>query len=496
MLVFSISLLATLTSMAAFTYLLGLKTSLVIRINAAVVFGGIFVVLGLMAPEILPGLLQPMGYGIGLGVFLGMGFAWWKSDTWKRKGNTRFDFQFAARISVRGQRSISTLVVRLGIISIMLGVAVMEVTVSIVNGFQHAIHQKVIGFGSHIRIGNLLEELESEVTPLPRYNDFVEEIAAMEEVKNIAPYVMKPAMLKSQDPQEGVVLKGLDSLYDWSFFESSLVAGKIPDVNAGANYSPECLISQKIADLLDVVVGDKLIAFFFEDKVKVRRFNVTGIYKTDLTEFDSRYVMCDLKAVQTIWGWDEDFVAGFEVRLLDKYRLDDIEAVAEKIEEYLPYQYEATPITSEYPEIFEWVDLQHQNVWFILGLMVIVAVINMISVLLILILERTRTIGLLKALGMSNGRVWNLFVTNGFFLVLVGLVLGNLLGLGLLGSQELWGWLRVDSDSYFVDVVPVDWVWTWFLGVNMGVLAVCSIFMYIPALLVLGISPVRAMRFD
>ncbi len=496
MLVFGISFFATLVCMSGFTALLGLKTSFLIRTNAAVVLGGIFVVLGLLVPEMLNGLLQPMGYGIGLGIFWGMGFAWWKADTWKRKGNNRFDFQFAARVSVRGQRSISTLVVRLGIISIMLGVAVMEVTVSIVNGFQHAIHQKVIGFGSHVRIGNLLEELESEVSPLPRYNDFIHEIAAMEEVKNIAPYVMKPAILKSQDLQEGVVLKGLDSLYDWSFFESSLVEGKIPNISVGANYSPECLISQKIADLLDVVVGDRLVAFFFEDKVKARRFNITGIYKTDLAEFDSRYVMCDLRAVQTIWGWEKDLVAGFEVRLLDQYRLDDIDNIAEKIEGYLPYQYEATPVTSEYPEIFDWVELQHQNVWFILGLMVIVAVINMISVLLILILERTRTIGLLKALGMSNGRVWNLFVTNGFFLVLVGLVLGNLVGLGLLGSQELWGWFRVDSDSYFVDTVPVDWVWTWFLGVNVGVLAVCSVFMYVPALLVLGISPVTAMRFD
>lgn len=495
MLIFGISLLATLISMAGLTIVFGLRATFVIRLNAAVVFGGVFVILPLLAPA-MPSLLEPMGYGIGAGFFLGMGFPWWKRDTWLKKGNTKFDIQFAARISIRGQRSISTLVVRLGIVSIMLGVAVMEVTVSIVNGFQHAIHQKVIGFGSHVRIGNLLEELESEVSPLPRYNDFVDEIAAMEEVKNIAPYVMKPAMLKAKDPQEGVVLKGLDSLYDWTFFEEALVAGKIPDVNAGAYYSPEVLVSQKIADLLDIVVGDKLIAFFFEDKVKVRRFNVTGIYKTDLAEFDSRYVMCDLKAVQSIWGWDDDYVAGFEVRLQDEYRVDDIEPISEKIEDYLPYQYEATPITNEYPEIFEWVDLQHQNVWFILGLMVIVAVINMISVLLILILERTRTIGLLKALGMSNGRVWNLFVTNGFFLVLVGLILGNLLGLGLLGSQELWGWLRVDSDSYFVDVVPVDWVWAWFIGVNLGVLAVCSIFMYIPALLVLNISPVRAMRFD
>ena len=496
MLIFGIAFLATMASMFGFTGVLGLRTSLVVRINAAIVFGGVFVVLPLLAFQHLQDLLQPIGYGMGLGFLLGFGFPWWTKEAWKRSGRGLFDFQFAARVSIRGQRSISNLVVRLGIISIMLGVAVMEVTVSIVNGFQNAIHQKVIGFGSHVRIGNLLEELESEVAPLPRYANFLEEITRMDEVSNVAPYVMKPAMIKSEEPQEGVVLKGLDSLYDWSFFQDALVEGRIPALDSGYRYSPEVLVSKKIADLLDVVVGDKLVAFFFEDKVKARRFEVSGIYKTDLSEFDSRFVMCDMRAIQTIWGWDDDFVAGFEVRLKDEYGVGDIRPVSEKIEEYLPYQYEATAITDEYPEIFEWVELQHQNVWFILGLMVVVAVINMISVLLILILERTRTIGLLKALGMSNARVWNLFITNGFFLVLVGLFLGNLLGLGLMGSQELWGWLRVDSDSYFVDVVPVEWVWNWFLGINLGVLAVCSIFMYIPALLVLNISPVRAMRFD
>jgi|GEM_PF-1246 len=496
MLIFLLSLLGTLLFSGLITFLLKFRASFVVRLNIGLVIGGLLFILPKITPAAPEVLFTPMGAGIGLGFFLGFGFAWWQKKTWKRTGRARFDLQFSSRVSIRGQRSISSLVVRLGIISIMLGVAVMEVTVSIVNGFQHAIHQKVIGFGSHVRVGNLLEELESEITPIPRYEGFVDDIRKMDEVINIAPYIMKPAMLKSKDPQEGIVLKGLDSLYDWRFFEDALIEGKIPDVTTGNNYSKEVLISKKVADLLDVELGDKLFAYFFQEKVKVRRYEVTGIYKTDLTEFDAKFVMCDLRSLQPIWGWEEDYVAGFEVRLADKYRVDDIPLIAEKMEEFLPYQYEATAVTDEFPELFDWVELQHQNVWAILGLMVIVAVINMISVLLILILERTRTIGLLKALGMSNGRVWNLFVTNGFFLVVVGLVLGNLLGLGLLATQEWWGWLTVDSESYFVDVVPVDWVWDWFLGVNLGVLAVCTIFMYIPALLVLWVSPVRAMRFD
>ena len=502
MLIFLLGLGTTVVLAGLVTALLGLRTSLVIRLTiAAILLAALRGIPVLFGWETFPG-WEDLSHGIALGTFLTMGVSWWKKQLWSAQ--ERFDLHFSARTSFRTQRSISGLTVRLGIISILLGVAVMEVTVSIVYGFQGAIHSKVIGFGGHVRVGNLLEELESKVTPLPRVNDFIPEIAAMEEVDNIAPYVMKPAILKATEPQEGVLLKGLDTTYNWQFFEAALQSGALPDFAQGKRFSKDLFISQKIADVLDVEVGDKVVAYFFlfnndavdNGKVKVRSFEVCGIFKTDLGEFDQQYAMCDLRALQGIWGWSEDQVAGFEVRLADIGDVDEIEPIARDMQEYLPYQYEATPITNEYPELFEWVELQHQNVWFILGLMVIVAVINMISVLLILILERTRTIGLLKALGMANGRLWNLFVTNGSFLVLIGMALGNVLGLGLIASQHYWGWLTVDQDSYFVEVVPVEWVWDWFFLINLGVLVVCSIAMYLPALLVLRISPVRALRFD
>ncbi len=502
MLFFLLGLGVTALLMALLTLLLRLRVSLVVRFTiAAMLLGALRGLPGQFLTEV-PEWLPFLANGVALGTFLCMGVPWWKKEGWW--GSNRFDFNFALRTSFRSQRSISSLVVRLGILSIMLGIAVMEVTVSIVSGFEDAIHSKVIGFGGHARIGNLLEELESKVTPLPRYNEFVPQIAAMEEVENIAPYVMKPAILKASDPQEGVLLKGLDSTYDWRFFENALQEGTLPDLSKGKRASKDLLISQKIADVIDAQVGDKVVAYFFlftndaadGGRVKVRSFEVAGIYQTDLGEFDSQYALCDLRALQGIWGWGEDQVAGFEVRLRDVGGVDGIAPVATAMQEYLPYQYEATPITSEYPELFEWVELQEQNVWFILDLMIIVAVINMISVLLILILERTRTIGLLKALGMSDGRVWNLFAVNGSFLVLIGLFFGNLLGLGLIASQDIWGWLTVDQESYFVEVVPVEWVWDWFFYINLGVMAICSFAMYLPALLVLRISPVQALRFD
>jgi lipoprotein-releasing system permease protein len=277
----------------------------------------------------------------------------------------------------------------------------------------------------------------------------------------------------------------------------------VPDVSKGRRFSQDLLISEKMASVLDIKIGDKAFAYFFdinEGKARVRQFDVTGIYETGLGEFDQTNAFCDLRALREIWRWDSSQVMGYEIWLKDIEQLTEIEPLNAQIEDSLrqhdAFQFEAKPITDEYPELFEWVALQHQNVWFILILMVVIAVINMISVILILILERTRTVGLLKALGMKNQRMQDLFVTNAMFLILIGLALGNLCGLGLIGLQDAFGWLTVDQESYFVHEVPVKWKWEWFLAINFGVLCVCTFFMYLPAWLVSTISPVRALRFE
>jgi lipoprotein-releasing system permease protein len=434
-----------------------------------------------------------------------MGARWWTGAWWRNPfafiGG--FELKLAARITFRAQRSISNLVVRLGILSILLGVAVMEVSISIVFGFESAIQEKVIGFGSHMHIGNLLEEHESEVMPLEDGSPFLASIRSIPEVRNLSPYILRPAMLRSTLTQEGIVLKGVDSTYDWQFFEAALKQGNMPDVRKGRRFSPDLLISAKLAQLLDLKLGDKAFAYFFDAKeglAKVRQFEVAGIYETGLGEFDQSNAFCDLRALREIWRWEDGEVMGFEIWMNKGFELTDLDMMAERMEDSLRYhdafQFEATPITREFPELFEWVALQHQNVWFILILMVIIAVINMISVILILILERTRTVGLLKALGMRNRRLQDLFATNALFLIFIGLVLGNVVGLGLIGLQDAFGFLTVDQENYFVHEVPVMWKWEWFLAVNFGVLSVCTFFMYLPAWLVTSISPVKALRFD
>ncbi len=488
------------------------EPSIMRRLFTAFLVWGIGMALPLILPMVKPALAVEwaelpwfLPYLAWLGTFLGAGARWWSPAWWRHPFRLTGDFElrFAARITFRAQRSISSLVVRLGIISILVGVAVMEVAISIVFGFETAIQDKVIGFGSHIHVGNLLEEHESEVLPISTDNSFIGAVRAMPEVRNASPYILRPTMLKSKATQEGIVLKGVDSTYDWDFFKASLRQGEIPNVTRGKRYSPDLLISQKMASVLDLKVGDAAYAYFFDleaGSARTRPFNVTGIYETGLGEFDQTNAFCDLRALREIWRWDSTQVMGYEIWLRGINQLSAIDAVNEKVEDVMrandAFQYEARPITDEYPELFEWVALQHQNVWFILILMVIIAVINMVSVILILILERTRTVGLLKALGMRNTRMQDLFVTNAMFLILIGLALGNLFGLGLIWSQDLFGWLVVDQESYFVREVPVMWKWEWFLAINFGVLGVCTFFMYLPALLVTTISPVRALRFE
>lgn len=374
----------------------------------------------------------------------------------------------------------------------MLGVAVMEISISIVGGFENEIHKKVVGFGSHLQIGPMLAEVENTVEPVPRRAPWLDEVRAMPEVKHINPYVVKPAMIKSDITQEGIILKGVDSTFRWDFFRNALKEGSLP-VYGNGEESKEILVSKKLSALLDVKVGDRCYMYFFEDDVKVRKVKISGIYETGLEEFDLVQVICDIRMLQRLQGWEYDDVSGFEVTIDDLRNDMTVEAA---INEMIPYEYEANSIRRVYPEIFEWVALQHQNVFFILGLMILIAVINMISVVLIQILERTPTIGLLKAVGLSDGGTLKVFIWNGLILIFTGLVAGNALGLGLIYSQDKGEWLTVDQENYFVTVVPVEWPFWPFFFINLATFLICGLFMLLPTLRVLLIRPGRAVRFQ
>ena len=426
-----------------------------------------------------------------------------------------FEYFFARRLTFQPQRKASGLVIRLSIISIALAVATIEIALSFVQGFETEIQKKVIGFGSHVQIGNYYREIDTELIPLPKNEPSLVELANLPYVESVSPYVEKWAVFKSEAGWDGIWLKGVDSTYDWGFFGSVLKEGRLPDYQEpGDRESLEILISRKQARRLDLDLGDRPVLLFLPEPVRRRRVTVIGIYETGMEEFDNNIVVCDLRLLQKMLRWGPDQVSGFEVNLdlkaipecnweslegwpyFQRRCQDPIRWAANQIDEYIPFNFGAVPINDLYPEIFDWLNLQHQNVWVILILMIVVAIINMTSMVLILIIERTRTIGILKAMGMASRRVRRMFVWYAFFLIAIGVVAGNLLGFGLLASQDWLGWLRVNQEDYFIEVVPVAWVWGRFFLVNLAVVMVCTAFMIVPTVVINRVLPVQAIRFE
>ncbi|MDX2284834.1 MAG: FtsX-like permease family protein [Bacteroidia bacterium] len=433
-----------------------------------------------------------------------------------------FEYFYARRITFHPQRKASTLVVRLSVLSMALAVATMEIALSFVQGFETEIQKKVLGFASHLLVTPYYTDLDNEATPLDR--GVAKRVQLAEGVVSVSPYVERWGVIKSAGGWEGALLKGVDSLYNWDYFRSVLRAGELPrpgeDDSTGVS---EILISKKLAARLQLGVGDRARLIFMGNTLRRRPIRVSGIYETGMEEFDNTYVLCSLGVLQDIWGWDASQVSGLEVRIasleeqcgwrmeertlqigglsvplsLPAYRCEPpLALAASRINEVTPPDVEAVAITDIYPEIFDWLRLQHQNVWVILVLMIIVAVINMTTVVLILIIERARTVGILKSMGMPARRIQRLFIWHAFFLILIGVIAGNLLGLGLLASQDHWNWLRVNQEDYFIETVPVAWVWLRFAGINAAVVAVWTLFMLVPSILVYRISPLRAIRFE
>lgn len=407
-----------------------------------------------------------------------------------------FEYFFARRITWNNPQAVSSLVVKFAILSIALSVAVMEVSLSLVQGFETEIQRKVIGFVSHIQIGKygFLDNMNAEIKPIEHTPEFSAKIKKMADVKNVIPYISKWALVESGNSLEILALKGINEEYDWTFFKKSLKSGTLPNLKM-PDESLEVLISQKQSKLLNAKVGDKLTILFIEDKstMKRRPVKVVGIYNTGLEEFDATTLFCDMRMLQNVMKWSANEVMGYEVNLKSD---EHIAEATKKINAEAGYDFEAMSVLQMRPEIFDWLHLQHQNVWVILILMMVVAIINMSSVVLILIIERTKTIGILSALGLTKSRTILIFLWNIFFLILVGIVLGNILGLGLLGFQYFTQIFKLDPENYFLDYVPVAWVWAKFFWVNVATVILCTLCMVLPASAIMWITPIKAIRFQ
>ncbi len=387
----------------------------------------------------------------------------------------------------------------IAIIGIALGLTVMILAVSILTGFKQQIRDKVAGFGAHIQVVNYDANLSYETVPVKSHQAFIDKIKDNPGIKNIQVFATKAGIIKTEDNMQGVVLKGIGSDYDWSFFEDNLVEGKLISITDSVR-SNEVLISKKVADMLSLKLGDSFSMFFVQDPPRMRKFTIAGIYETSLEEFDKTYLFCDIGHIRRLNGWDDDMVSGFEIFINDFDRLDETTDVVRNAIGYQmsedEEQLKVTNIRTKYPQIFDWLGFQDTNVIIILVLMLLVAGFNMISGLLILILEKTNMIGILKAMGAGNAVIRNIFLYQASWLIGKGLLWGNVIGIGFALLQQKTGFISLDPASYYLKSVPINLDPVHVILLNIGTMAIIIFMLLIPSQLIARITPVKAIRYD
>lgn len=385
------------------------------------------------------------------------------------------------------------------ITGIALGLAVMILAVAILTGFKLEIRNKVAGFGAHIQVTNFDDNMSYETVPISGNQEFLKKLNGTNGIHNIQVYATKAGIIKTADNMQGVVLKGIGSDYDWSFFRSNLVEGELftPSDTIRTN---NVLISKKIADMLGLKCGDSFSMFFIQDPPRMRKFKISGIYETSLEEFDKTYLFCDINHIRRLNGWEDDMVSGFEIFVNDFDRLDEMTDIVRDAIGYRIVEDEerlkVTNIHLKYPQIFDWLGFQDTNVIIILALMILVAGFNMISGLLILILEKTNMIGILKALGSGNKMIRNLFLYQAAWLIGKGLLWGNAIGIGLAILQQKTNMISLDPSSYYLKSVPINLDPIHIILLNVGTMIAIILMLLVPSQLIARISPVKAIRYD
>ena len=398
------------------------------------------------------------------------------------------------------QREVSRPAIRIATIGVAIGVAVMVITVSVVFGFKHSIRDKVVGFGSHIQIQNFMAQQTASPSPICISDSLQKVLRKTAGVKHIQQYAITQGILKTDDDFLGVAFKGVGSDYDLSFLKDNLIEGEVPHFSSDKS-SYQLLVSSMMANKLHLKVGQRIYAYFIgQDNVRARRFTIKGIYETNMTQFDQTLCFTDLHTAVRLNDWEQDQCSGVEVLVQDFDRLNETaQAVVQKVNRKTDRYGEiltSQTIFEAYPHIFQWLSLLDINVWIILVLMVAVAGFTMISGLLIIILERTQMIGILKALGMRNTTVRHTFLWFAVFIIGRGLLWGNIIGIGITLLQQHTGIIHLDPASYYVDTAPMELNIPVILLLNAATLLICLFILIAPSYLVSHIHPARSMRYE
>lgn len=413
----------------------------------------------------------------------------------------KFELFIARRLnsSKENKNTISRPIISIAIVGIALGLAVIIVSIAVVTGFKEQIRNKVIGFGSHIQIVNYDSNNSFETNPVIKNDTVLQTLKTIEGVQHVQTFATKPGIIKTKDNIQGVVLKGIDPHFSWDFFEQNIVKGSTFHVSDDSTTN-KIIISQTIADLLKLETGQDIAMFFVQDPPRLRRFKISGIYNTSLKELDKLFVLCDIKHIQKLNNWTDNKISGYEILISDFEKLPyTYENVNNKVGfsfDKRGAQLRVIPINHKYPQIFDWLNLLDLNVSIILILMLVVAGINMISGLLIIILERTNMIGLLKAMGSENFKIRNIFLYQAGFVILKGLLWGNIIGIAICLTQKYFQIITLNPATYYLTVVPINLNIIHIVLLNVGMLLVVLLMLLLPSLIISKISPMKSIRFE
>ena len=396
------------------------------------------------------------------------------------------------------KKNISNSVISIALIGITLGMLIMILSVAIVTGFKQEVSKKIIGFGSHIIITNYDSNISYETAPIKKEQSFYPDIEDVYGIKHIQTFAIKAGIIKTKEDIQGVVLKGVGDDFDWSFFENNIIEGEkiIVDKN---KKTKKVLVSKYIASLLKLKIGDPLFMYFVQKPVKSRRFEISGIYNTGIEEFDKTFILADIAQVQKLNDWSNNQVSGFEIIIDDFNELElmtsEVFDIVGTIYDENEDQLKVKNIRENYQQIFDWLKLSDTNVWVILGLMLLVGGFNMISGLLVIILERTNMIGILKALGSKNMSIRKIFIYYASFLIGKGLFWGNLIGITLCLLQYYFEFFKLDPASYYIDAVPINLKLMHLVFLNIGTLLITTLMLIVPSIIIAKISPIKAIKF-
>lgn len=401
--------------------------------------------------------------------------------------------------SEQGSRKVSRPAVLIAQAGVALGLAVMLLTIAVSFGFKHEVREKAVGFSAHLHISNYESAQEYEALPVAADTALLHTLRSMRGVEHVQRYVTKPGVFRTDDNFMGYVLKGVGEDYDLSFYAQYLREGVLPQFSDSVA-SGEVLISRVIADKLQLRVGDRVDSYFLQGTMRARRYTIAGIYETGFSDYDRLFVITDLKAVQTLNRWESDQVAGIEVQLSDFGKVEDmsweLSTILDRTEDKYGEEYLVQSVTDINPGLFAWLDVLDMNVWLILALMIGVAAFTMISGLLILIIERTQFIGILKALGASDASVRKAFLYLAMLIIGKGMLWGNIVGLGLCAIQKLTHVIPLDPANYYLDCVPIEFNWIFIIAVNVAMFVLSVLVLIVPSHLISRIYPTKAMRFE